>query len=91
MTKQNDEFCEAIPSHFLSPAEHAVLSVFRKYLMTPGKMLCFAGAELESFGEPLAELIGKNLLVEERFQGGYSLTETGFATMKTGLDANSDA
>ena len=66
----------------LSPAEHAVLSVFRKYLMIPGKMLCFNNADLESFARPLAELTSKQLLVVERFRGGYSLTESGFAAMQ---------
>jgi hypothetical protein len=66
----------------LSPAENSVLSVFRKYLMTPGKMLCFSGPELESFSVPLDQLTNKGLLDEESFQGGYSLTDTGFAAMK---------
>ena len=66
----------------LSSAESSVLSAFRKYLMTPGKMLCFSGPELASFKAPLKQLISKGLLVEESFQGGYSLTAAGFAAMK---------
>ncbi len=66
----------------LSPPEQAVLNVFRKYLMSPGKMLCLNRSELEAFDEPLAQLTDRGLLAEESFQGGYSLTETGFAAMR---------
>jgi len=66
----------------LSSAEYSVLNVFRKYLMTPDKMLCFSGTELEAFNMPLAQLTSKGFLVPEDFQGGYSLTETGFTAMK---------
>lgn len=68
----------------LSSAEHSVLSVFRKYLMTPGKMLCIGKPDLETFSLPLAQLTSKGMLVADRFQGGYSLTESGFAAMKDG-------
>lgn len=66
----------------LSPAEHKVLGVFRRYLMTPGKMLCLGNSDLEALKAPLAQLTSKGLLVAERFRGGYSLTEAGFAAMK---------
>lgn len=66
----------------LSSGERAVLDVFRKYLMTPGKMLCFGTSDQDTLEEPLAQLTRKGLLVSERFQGGYSLTEPGFAAMK---------
>ncbi len=68
----------------LSLSEQAVLSVFRKYLMSPGKMLCFSHSELEAFDESLTQLTDKGLLAEESFQGGYSLTEAGFAAMRDG-------
>jgi len=68
-------------SQSLSSAEYAVLSVFRTYLMTPGKMLCFT-SNLEAFHAPLAQLTGKGLLVAERFRGGYSLTERGYTAMQ---------
>ena len=68
----------------LSRAEHSVLSVFRRYLMTPGKMLCISGSDLEDFSVPLAELTNKGLLVADAFRGGYSLTKGGFAAMKDG-------
>ena len=55
---------------------------FRKYLMTPGKMLCLDSSDLEAFNMELAQLTNKGLLVAERPHGGYSLTETGFAVMK---------
>jgi hypothetical protein len=68
----------------VSRAEHSVLSLFRKYLMTPGKMLCLSNADLEVFDVPLAQLTTKGLLVPENSRGGYSLTESGFAVMKDG-------
>jgi hypothetical protein len=80
MTNQTRE-PDNLPTE-LSPAENSVLSVFRKYLMTPGKMLCFSGPELDAFSAPLDQLTSKGLLDEESFQGGYSLTASGFAAMK---------
>lgn len=66
----------------LSVEEHSVLIHFREYLMTPGRMLCISGADLENFNIPLAQLSDKGLLVAESFRGGYSLTEAGFAAMQ---------
>jgi hypothetical protein len=66
----------------LSAEEHSVLSLFRKYLMTPGKMLCISGSDLENFNIPLAQLSDKGLLVAESYRGGYSLTQAGFAAMQ---------
>lgn len=86
--RASGESCEAKKSDLLlSQSEQDVLDVFRKYLMTPGKMLCISNADLDSFKTPLAELINKGLLVEEKFQGGYSLTETGFDAMNSGSSA----
>jgi len=69
---------------WLSRPEYTVLGVFRTYLMTPGKMLCFAYPELETLRVPLAQLTDKGLLVAERFRGAYSLTKTGYAAMNDG-------
>lgn len=66
----------------MSPAEQRVLNVFRKYLVTPGQMLCFYGADLAQHRAGISQLIDKELLVAERFKGGYSLTDAGFAAMK---------
>jgi len=83
--QQTDELCEASNSQsLLSQAEHSVLSVFRKYLMTPGKMLCIGGSDLEAFKMPLTQLTNKGMLIAEKYQSGYSLTEVGFAAMKGG-------
>jgi hypothetical protein len=71
-----------LPRVQLSHPEHAVLRLFRRYLMTPGKMLCLSTADLEAFHAPLAQLTDRGLLVAETFRGGYSLTETGFAAMR---------
>jgi hypothetical protein len=68
----------------LSPAEQTVLGVFRNYMMSPGRMLCFGSADLQTYRVPLAGLTAKGLLVAEKFRGGYSLTNEGFAAMRRG-------
>ncbi|MHB8899645.1 MAG: hypothetical protein ACYC6Y_12935 [Thermoguttaceae bacterium] len=72
----------ARPPVVLSRSEQAVLGVFRDYLMSPGKMLCFSSAGLQAFRMSLARLSEKGFLVPETFRGAYTLTETGFAAMK---------
>lgn len=69
----------------LSPAELAVLGVFERYLITTGQMFCFCAADLETYNLPLAQLVRRKYLVEEDFQGAYSLTPSGFAAMKVGV------
>ncbi len=49
--------------------------------MTPGQMLCFYGPNLEQDKAALELMTDKNLLVKEKFKGGYSLTPAGFAAM----------
>lgn len=49
--------------------------------MTPGQMLCFYGPNLQQNKATLELLTEKELLVKERFKGGYSLTRAGFAAM----------
>ena len=65
----------------LSSAELAVLSVFRKYLMTPGEMLCCGSLDTRASDATLDQLTRKGLLVQERFRSGYALTDAGFAAM----------
>jgi hypothetical protein len=74
----------AEPESSLSPAELAVLDVFRKFRMSPGQMLCFSSTDLVAFRTPLAQLTNDGLLVPEKFHGGYSLTQTGFAALRDG-------
>jgi len=50
--------------------------------MTPGQMLCFSGPNLERDTAALHQLTDKKLLVKEKFKGGFSLTQAGFAAMK---------
>lgn len=69
------------PDNDLSRIEESVMDVFREYLMTPGKMLCLHGQQLETFREPLAQLTEKGLLVAEQRHGGYSLTTEGYQVM----------
>ena len=66
----------------LSPSEKRVLRTFRQYLVTPGKMLCFFGPNLEKHKSALRQLTDKDFLVKETFKGAYSLTHAGFRAMK---------
>jgi len=66
----------------MSPAEQSVLAIFRMYQLTPGRMLCLHGDDLDKFDAPLATMTERGWLTEERYRGGYSLTETGYAAMK---------
>jgi len=50
--------------------------------MNPGQMLCFSGPNLKQNKTTLELLTNKELLAKEKFKGGYSLTQTGFAAMK---------
>ena len=65
----------------LSTSEQRVLSTFRRFLMTPGQMLCFYGPNLKQDKATLERLTNKELLVKEGFNGGYSLTSAGYAAM----------
>ena len=66
----------------LTNSEQRVLKTFREYLMTPGKMLCFSGPDLERYRADLNRMADKKLLVKDKFKGGYSLTRAGFVAMK---------
>lgn len=67
----------------LSPSEKLALRTFRRYLITPGIMLCFYGPDLEKHKSALQQLTAKDLLVKEKFNGAYSLTHAGYEAMKT--------
>ena len=62
--------------------ESQVLSIFSRYLMTTGKMLCLSGNELDAHRQSLQKLVEAGLLMAESFHGGYSLTPEGFDTMR---------
>ncbi len=84
---QPSEFWPMIDRHppdepLLSKPEQRVFRTFRTYLMTPGKMLCFSGPDLLRDRPALDMMTTKKYLVKEKFVGGYSLTDTGFAMMK---------
>lgn len=66
----------------LTTPEQRVLQTFRKFRVTPGKMLCFNGTTLKRHRAALKQLTEKEMLVKEQFEGGYSLTASGFAAMK---------
>ena len=65
-----------------SQPEKRVFRKFRQFLMTPGKMLCFFGADLEKHRIALRTLTDKKLLDKEQFKGAYSLTQAGFEAMR---------
>jgi hypothetical protein len=44
-------------------------------------MLCFYGPNLKKYQGALQVLTEKELLVKEKFRGGYSLTRAGFQAM----------
>ena len=67
----------------MSDSEQQVLRTFRRFLITPGQMLCFYGPDLKKHESALRRLSQKGFLVKERFKGGYSLTVAGFSAMKS--------
>jgi len=71
----------------LTAPEHAALKVFRDYLIAPGEMFCFTGPLLDKHRSSLRQLAAKDLLVEESFSGGYSLTNAGFSAMRNTPEA----
>ena len=50
----------------LSPAEQRVLRTFRRFLMTPGKMLCFYGPNHKKHKAALEQLMAKGMVVAEK-------------------------
>ncbi len=67
----------------LSKSERWVLGVFRQFLVTPGQMLCFNRPNITKHRAGFRQLADKGFLVKEKFNGGYSLTQAGFAAMKS--------
>lgn len=83
--KEKQKADEPNESHsVLSAAERTVLRVFHDDQMTVGKAIIFNSADLEGFKIPLFQLTNKGLLIAEKDQGAYALTETGFAEMQDG-------
>lgn len=62
-------------------SEQAVFATFRKFLMTPYRMLCFFGPSLEQNQAALKRLTEMEMLEKETFKGAYSLTSAGYAAM----------
>ena len=67
----------------LSEPEQRVLRTFRRFMMTPSRMLCFSGPDLERNRASLKRLTERDYLIAETFRGGYSLTKEGFDAMKS--------
>jgi len=70
------------PLQPLSKAENSVLGVFRTYLMPPNRLLCFSAPDQATYRQALLHLVERKMLVAEKFQGSYSLTESGYHAMK---------
>lgn len=66
----------------LSLNDQLVLDAFRRYLVTPGEMLCFHGKWLEEHGETLRHLTAIDLITKEHFSGSYSLTDAGYTLIQ---------
>jgi hypothetical protein len=66
----------------LSLADQIVLNIFRRYLVTPGEMLCFHGNWLDEHDDSLRHLTATKLITKEQFKGAYSLTEAGYAAIQ---------
>jgi hypothetical protein len=66
----------------ISTDEKRILEIFRQFMIRPGQMLCFYGQDLKKYKPALRQLTEQGLLVQERFRGGYSLTQAGFAAME---------
>jgi hypothetical protein len=71
----------------LTKSERGVLETFRRFLMTPGVMLCFNGPHLSKHSTGLRTLTEKGFLVKESFRGGYSLTQAGYNAMRNRVTA----
>ena len=67
----------------LTTAEQRVMRTFRQFLVTPGQMLCFHGPNLNQNLPALKQLTEKEFLVKEQFNGGYSMTNAGYAAMNS--------
>jgi hypothetical protein len=70
-----------------------VLDHFRKYLMTPGHMLCFSSQDVAGLQEGLDELLRRQMVVAESRRSAYCLTRAGYTAMKrrSGQDPNGTA
>ncbi len=79
-SKQSAPFADESPA--VDDPEQRVLQTFRQYLMTPGKMLCFSGQDLDRKKAALERMCDRDLLSREDFAGAYSLTPSGFSAMK---------
>lgn len=66
----------------LTSSEKKVLRTFQQYMVTPGKMLCFFGPNLEKYQAALQQLTDRDLLVKEQFKGAYSMTLAGAKAMR---------
>ena len=75
----------------LTTLEQRVLRTFQQFQVSAGQMLCFYGPNLEQFKPALQELTEKELLIQEQFNGGYSLTQAGFVAMKVAATSGPDS
>ncbi len=79
---RSDASCDRKTGIELSDLEQRVMSVFCRYLMTPGQMLCFKPQEQVTFKEGLKCLLERGYVVSEATTGAFSLTPEGYSAMK---------
>lgn len=76
-TESND------PNFQTTSGEDRILGIFSKYLMPAGQMLCFSTQDTASLQSSLDSMVAHGFLQEEGREGGYSMTESGYALMKS--------
>ena len=65
----------------LTSSEKSLLSIFRRFLVRPGEMLCIDGPTQERHRRAINHLADQGLIIRERFRGAFTLTDAGFAVM----------
>ena len=70
----------------MSAITESALAVFHKYLVEPGQMLCFHGPSFDEHRDSLQRLTAEGLVTKDKFEGGYTLTQAGFASIRESHD-----
>lgn len=90
--KQADDVSDENDSTLaMSPAESAVLAVFRNHGKTAGQPHHFDGANVDVLRDSLELLVGKGLIAAEGSSGEYALTERGFDAISAETSPGDDA
>lgn len=62
----------------MTPAEHKIMAVFRRFRVGPYKMLCMNHFVDEAFLAAMEHLIDRKLVVKDRPAHAYYLTRAGY-------------